>query len=155
MALVGQPRQSARAGKHAEQWNLGQADSAAPVIDQKNFVAGERELVAAAGAGAVDGREKLEPAVPRGIFEAVARLVGELAEIDFPGMAGDAEHEDVGAGAEHSLSRAGDDDRAHFRMLEADAIDGVVELDIDAEVVTVEFELVAWTQAGILVEIGQ
>ena len=53
------------------------------------------------------------------------------------------------------LPRAGDDDRAHFRMLEADAIDGVVELDVDAEVVAVEFELVARTQAGVLVEIGQ
>jgi hypothetical protein len=39
-------------------------------------------------------------------------------------------------------------------MLESDAIDGVVKLDVDAEVVTVEFEFVAVAEAGILVEIS-
>ena len=70
-------------------------------------------------------------------------------------MARDAEHEDVGAGAEHALAGAHDDDDAHFRTLEADAVDGVVELDIDAEVIAVELELVAGTQAGVLVEVGK
>jgi hypothetical protein len=32
---------------------------------------------------------------------------------------------------------------AHFRMLETDALNGVGELDVDAEVVGVELELVA------------
>ena len=44
---------------------------------------------------------------------------------------------------------------AHFRALEPDAVDGVVKLDIDAEVVRVELELIAGTQAGVLIEVGK
>ena len=39
-------------------------------------------------------------------------------------------------------------------MLEADAVDRVVELDVDAQVVAVEFQLVAGPKAAILVEVG-
>ena len=69
-------------------------------------------------------------------------------------MAGKPEHEDVGAGAEDLVPGAGDHHRAHFRVLEADAIDGVVEFDVDAEIVAVQLELVARADAGALVEIG-
>ena len=92
------------------------------VVDQDDLVAGQRQLVAAAGAGAVDGGEELQPAVPGRVLEAVARLVGELAEVDLPGVAADAQHEDVGARAEHLLLGAGDDHGAHLGMLEADAL---------------------------------
>ena len=57
---------------------------------------------------------------------------------------------------QNTRSRALDDDHgARFRALEADAVDGVVELDVDAEVIAVELELVARAQAGVLVEIGE
>src|SRR5690606_31048137 len=45
---------------------------------------------------------------------------------------------------------AGDDDRAHLRMLEADAIERVVQLDVDAEVVAVELQLVSGLDAAVL-----
>src|SRR2546429_1703299 len=51
-----------------------------------------------------------------------------------PGMAGHAQHEDVGARAEDAVAPAGDDDGAHLRMLEADAIERVVQLDVHAQV---------------------
>jgi len=38
-------------------------------------------------------------------------------------------------------------------VLEADAVDGVVELDVHAQVVAVELELVAGTQAAVLVKV--
>ena len=38
-------------------------------------------------------------------------------------------------------------------MLEADAVDGVVEFDVDAEVVTVELELIAGPQPGVFIEV--
>ena len=44
---------------------------------------------------------------------------------------------------------------AHLGALEADAVDGVVELDIDAEVIGIELELVAGPQARVLVEVGK
>ena len=48
-----------------------------------------------------------------------------------------------------SLS-AGDDDRVDLGMLEADALDRVGELDVDAEVVRVQLQLVVGRQAGVL-----
>ena len=109
MALVGQPRQAAGAGQHAEQRHLGQADRGGAVVDQDDLVAGRGELVAAAGAGAVHRGEELETAVAARVLEAVARLVGELAEVHLPRVAALAEHEDVGAGAEHAVAAAGQD----------------------------------------------
>ncbi|MNT77868.1 hypothetical protein D3C72_2170340 [compost metagenome] len=38
-------------------------------------------------------------------------------------------------------------------MLEADAVERVVQFDVDAEVIAVELELVAGAQAGVLVDV--
>ena len=46
-----------------------------------------------------------------------------------------------------------DDDRADLGMLEAEALDGVGELDVDAEVVGVELQLVVVGQAGVLAHV--
>src|SRR6185503_18387606 len=61
-----------------------------------------------------------------------------------------AEHEDVRPGAEHALLQAGDDDGAGFGMLEADALDGVGELDVDAEIVGIELQAVVGAEAAVL-----
>ena len=45
---------------------------------------------------------------------------------------------------------AGDDDRARLRVLEADALERVGELDVDAEVVGIELERVAGADAAVL-----
>ena len=127
VTLVGEPGQAPGAGQDAEQGHLGQTDRARAVVDEDDLVAGKRQLIAAARARAIDGGEELQALVPGRILEAVAGFVGELAEIDLPGVAGQAEHEDVGARAEHPLAGAHDDHRAHLRMLEAYAVDGVVE----------------------------
>jgi hypothetical protein len=65
LALVGHAGQAAGAGQHAQQRHLGQADGAAAVVDQDDLVAGQGQLVAAAGAGAVDGGQELQAAVAR------------------------------------------------------------------------------------------
>ena len=49
--------------------------------------------------------------------------------------------------------RAGDDDRAHLGVLEADALQRVVQLDVDAQVVAVELELVAGAEAAVFVDV--
>ena len=154
-ALVGHAGQAAGARQHAQQRHLRQRHRRRAVVDQDDLVAGQREFIAAAGAGAVHRGQELQARMLRRVLEAVAGLVGELAEVDLPGVAGDTEHEDVGARAEHLLLRAGDDHRAHLRVLEADALHRVVQLDVDAQVVAVELELVAGTQAGVLVEVGR
>ena len=88
-----------------------------------------------------------------GILDAVACLVGEFAEIHLPGVGGEAQHEDVGSGTEDAVLAAGDHHAAYFGMLEADALQGVVQFDIDAEVVGVQLQLVAGLDAAVLVDV--
>src|SRR5438552_113408 len=56
---------------------------------------------------------------------------------------GGTEDIDVRAGAEHAPLGAADDHGADFRMLEADAVKGVAQLDVYAEVVGVEPQFIA------------
>ena len=70
-------------------------------------------------------------------------------------MAGYAEHENVGTRAKNFFLGAGHNHRADFRVLEANAADGVVQLNIDAEVVAVELELVTRTQAAVFINIDR
>jgi hypothetical protein len=87
------------------------------------------------------------------ILDAVACLVGKFAEVDFMGVACPGQHADIGAGAEHPrLARAQHDD-AHLRMLEAQPLDGVGELDVDTEIVGVKLELIAFEQRALLVDV--
>ena len=98
LALVDEPRQAAGARQHAEQRHFGQAHRARAVVDHDDLVAGERQLVAAAGAGAVDRGQEFEARIGARILDAVAGLVGEFAEIDLLRVARLAQHVDVGAG---------------------------------------------------------
>ena len=93
------------------------------------------------------------PEFSRRILDAVAGLVGELAEVDLVGVGRARQHADVGAGAEHAvLARAHHHD-LHLRMLEAQPLHGVGQLDVDAEIVGIELELIALEQAAVLVDV--
>jgi len=48
------------------------------------------------------------------------------------------------------MPQAGDHHRAHLRMLEANPVERVVELDVHAEVVAVQLQLVAGADAAVL-----
>jgi hypothetical protein len=63
------------------------------------------------------------------------------------------QHADVGAGAEHTVLARLQHHDFNFRMLEAQPLHRVVEFDIDAEVVGIEFELIAVEQAAGLVDV--
>src|SRR5262249_33323424 len=64
-----------------------------------------------------------------------------------------AQHPDVGPGAEHPLLQRRDDHRADLGVLEAEPLDGVGELDVDAEVVRVELQLVAGPEPAVLPDV--
>jgi hypothetical protein len=65
-----------------------------------------------------------------------------------------AQHEDVGAGAEDPRLQAGHDDRVDFGMLETNALERIGQLDVDAQIVRVELELViGWTQSAVLLDV--
>ena len=100
--LVGDPRETAGAGQHREQRQFRQRHRRRAVVDQDDVVGGERQLVAAAGRGAVDHADGLEARVLARILDAVSRLVGELAEVDLVGVRRAREHADIGTGAEHA-----------------------------------------------------
>ena len=153
LALVGDAREPAGARQHREQRQLGQRHRRGAVVDQHDVIGRERQLIAAARRRAVDHADGLEAGGFARILDAVARLVGELAEVDLVRVGRARQHADVGAGAEHArLARAQQHD-LHFRMLEAQPLDRVGQLDIDAEVVGVELELVALEQRALLVDV--
>ena len=145
--LVDEAGQPAGAGEHAQQRRLRQADRRIAIVDQQNLVAGERELVAAAGAGAVDRRQECDSGIPARVLHRQPGLVGELAEIHLRGVGRFAQHHDVGAGAEDPLLQAGDDDGVDLGVLEADALQGVGQLDVDGQVVRVQLEPVLGPRA--------
>jgi hypothetical protein len=150
-ALVDHAGQAAGAGEDRQQRHLRQRHRRGAVVDQDDLVAGQGQLVAAARRGAVDRGDVGLAGARRGVLHAVARLVGELAEVHLPGVAGLGEHPDVGARAEHLLQPVGDHHGADLGVLEAQPLDGVVQLDVDAEVVGVQLEVVAGDQAAVLV----
>ena len=64
-------------------------------------------------------------------------------------MARSRQHLDVRAGAEHLVQATSDDDSTNLRMLEPEPLDGVVQLDVDGEVVGVQLELIVVAQPSI------
>ena len=119
------------------------------------MIAGQRELVAAARAGAFDRADIVLAGIGARGLERIARLVGELAEIHLVRMGRDTEHADVGARAEHPILARSQHDRAHFRVLEPHALHDVGEFDIDAEIVGIEFELIAVEQTAVFVDVHE
>ena len=93
------------------------------------------------------------PGVRARVFHRQPRLVGELAEVHLPRVRRAAQHEDVGAGAEDALLQAGDDDGVDFGMLEADALNRVGQLDVDAEIVGIELQPVVGREAGVFLHV--
>src|SRR5262249_42754487 len=62
------------------------------------------------------------------------------------------QHVDVGARAEDTVQGARDDDAAHLGVLEAQPLHGVVELEVDAEIVRVELEAVTGAQGPVFLD---
>ena len=153
LALVHDTRQPARSRQHCQERCLRKADGRIPVVHEQKLVARQRELVAAAGADAVNRGDEFQPRVGAGVLDRETGLVGELAEVHLPRMARAAQHEDVGAGAEDSFLEAGDDDRVDLGMLEANALDRIGQLDVDAEVVRVQLEPVVGGEPGIFLHV--
>ncbi len=153
LSLVGDARQAAGAGQHREQRHLRQRHRGGTVVHQHDIIGGERHLVAAARRGAVDHGDGAQARGCARILDGVARLVGELAEVDLVGMAGAGQHADIGAGTEHPRLGRAQLHHPHRRMLEPNALERIGQLDVDAEVIGIELELVAFEQPALLVHV--
>ncbi len=155
LALVGDAGEPAGSRQHREQRQLRQRHGRGTVVGQDDVVGGERQFIAAAGAGAGYDADHALAGKFAGILDGVAGLVGELAEVDLVGMRRARQHADVGAGAEHLWLAGAQQDDAHLRMLEAEPLQRVGKLDIDPKIVGIELELIAFEQRRILVDVHQ
>ena len=91
-------------GSTREQRRLGEADRADAVVDEEDLVAGERELVAAAGAGAVERGEASDAALGADASSRERRVsFVNLQKFTLKRVRRAAEHVDVGAGAEDAV----------------------------------------------------
>ena len=153
LALVDDARQPAGARQHRQQRHFGQRHGGGAVVGEDDVIGRQRQLIAAAGRGAVDDGDEALAGIFRGVFQAVAGLVGELAEVDFVGVGRARQHADVGAGAEHAVLARAHHHHLHLGMFEAQPLHRVGKLDVDAEIVGIELELIALEQAGILVDV--
>ena len=151
--LVHHPGQPAGAGQHPEQGKFRQRHRGRAVVDEHDVLARQGQLVAPARGGPVQRGQVGLPRVRAGVLDTVAGFVSELAEVDFPRMGRRGEHPDVRPGAEDLFLAAGHHDRADLGVLEAQPLDRVVQLDVHAQVVGVELELVAGHQATLLVHV--
>ena len=142
LALVDEPREPARAGKHREERRLREAHRGVAVIHQHRLGARERELVSAARRRPLACSERGQPRVLAGILEVQPRFVRELAEVHLERVGREPEHVDVRAGAEHPVEIRAEHHALHLGMLEAQPLDRIRELDIDREVVRVQLQLV-------------
>ena len=152
-ALVEQTGQSAGAGKHPQERHFGQRDGRTAVVGQQDAVAGERQLVAAPGRRAAHRAEVALAGVLAGVLDRQPGLVRELAEVHLQLVRGGAEHADVGAGAEDAVAVGAEHHGVDLRMLETQPLGGVVELEVDAQVVGVLLELVAGPEPRLLVDL--
>ena len=155
LALVGDAGEAAGARQHGEQRQLGQGHRRVAVVGEQDVVGRQRQLVAAAGRRAADRAEILLSGGCARILHGVARLVGELAEVHLVRVGGAGQHADVGAGAEHAVLAGLEHHHLHLGVLETQPLHGIGKLDVDAQIVRVQLELVALEQAGVLVDVHQ
>ena len=153
LALVDHAGQPAGARQHRQQRHFRQRHRRRAVVGEDDVIGRQRQFIAAAGRGAVDDGDKTLPGILAGILQAVAGLVGEFAEVHFVGVGGPRQHADVGAGAEHPVLARAQQHHLDAGMLEAQPLHRIGEFDVDAEIVGIQLELIAFEQPAILVDI--
>ncbi len=88
-----------------------------------------------------------------GVFNAITGFIRKFTEINLPGVRRQPQHEDVGAGAENTVFLTGQDNSANFRMFETNALQRVVQFDIDTQVIGIQFQFIPGTQTSIFVHV--
>src|SRR5689334_21715151 len=87
------------------------------------------------------------------VLDRTARLIGELAEVDFERVRGRAKHVDVGPGTKDSWFETRQYDYTNFRMFESNSLNRIRQLDIDAQIIGVELEFVAFVKSLVFLNI--
>ena len=106
------------------------------------MIRGLSEFVPAARRASTDGRQVSLAGVGAGIFDRQTGFVCEFAEVDLVAVCGLAEHSDVGTGAEDIVLGGTEDDDTYLGMLEPQALNGIRQLDVHAQVIRVQLQLI-------------
>src|SRR5919109_5289249 len=88
-----------------------------------------------------------------GVFDAVAGLVRKLAKIDLMGVRGLGQHANIRPGTEHPRLRRRDDHHRHLWMLETQTLHGIIEFNIDTEIIGIELQLIARYQRCVFLDV--
>lgn len=87
------------------------------------------------------------------ILDSVSSLVRELAEVHLPSVARKSQRVDVGARAKNPRLGAADTDTGDFGVLKSNPLKRIMQLDVYAEIVRVQFELATGTYPCALLNI--
>ena len=87
------------------------------------------------------------------VLHSVASLIGELAEVHLPGVARKPQHIYVGARAKNPRLSTGQNHGCHFGVLKSYSLKGIMQFDVDAEVIRIQLELVAWTDTCVFLDV--
>jgi len=120
--LFGQTGQATCTRQYAQQGHLWQADCAGTIINQENFITGQRHFIAAPCRHAITGRNEFQARMFRAVFNGVTGLIGELTEIHFPAMGGLAQHVDIRARTEHAIQAGRHNNRFNGWMFKPHAL---------------------------------
>ena len=71
------------------------------------------------------------------VFDTVARLVSEFAEIDLEMMAGVGQHSDIRTGTKDAIQIRTNHNGTNCRMLETQTLGRVIKFDINTEIVRI------------------
>src|ERR1044072_2075646 len=82
-SFIDETRESSRAGQYAKEGNFGKRDSGVTVVNQIDFIASNRQFITATGGSAVQRGNVTSTGMARVVFNRTARLVRELAKVDF------------------------------------------------------------------------
>ena len=151
--FIDHPRETAGAGQNGKQGNFRQRYCGIAVVDQDQVIHSQRQFITAAGRRPV---HRAQVALARefpGVFNGVAGLIGEFTEVHLMAVGGVRQHADVGAGAEHGGLSGTDHHSFYFRVLKTQALNGIVQFDIDPYIVGVEFQFVAGERTFVLVHV--
>src|SRR2546422_3832893 len=113
------------------------------MFQTKSATESERQLVTAAGRRSIAGGYKLQSGMRARVFDAIPRFIREFAKIHFPRVRGQPEHINVGPRTKNAVLRASDDDRTNLRMFKSNALKRIMQLDIHAEIVGIQFQFVS------------
>ena len=152
-AFVGDAGEPAGAGQHCQQRQFRQRHRRRAVIDEHDVIGRQRQFVTAAGGSAVDRADRFDARILAEILDTVAGLVGELAEIHLMRMARAGQHANIGTRRKHPRFGRAQHQHPHAGMFEPQPIDRVGQFDIDAEIVGIELEIVAFEQRRFFVDV--